>query len=93
MQESEEHDDGDALLSLVSSLSRELAHMFDGAHLFACHGGALIPAKRQTPSAQRKELGFLQARPDASRLREAELEDERAALEMRIFTAIRKNRL
>ena len=45
-QASEEHDDGDALLSPVCNVSRELAHKFDGAHLFACHMGALIPANR-----------------------------------------------
>ena len=45
-QASEKHEDGDALLSPVCSVSRELAHKFDGAHFFACHMGALIPANR-----------------------------------------------
>ena len=45
-QASEEQDDGDVLLIPVCSVSRELAHKFDGAHLFACHTGALIPANR-----------------------------------------------
>ena len=59
-----------------------MAPKFDGAHLFAGHEGALVPAKKQQPrSAQRKELEELQAQLDASRQREAELEDARAAAE------------
>ena len=81
----EDHDNGDVdgLLSPVSSVSGgTLAPKFDGAHLFAGHEGALVPAKKQQPrSAQRKELEELQARLDASRQREAELEDARAAAE------------
>jgi NADH dehydrogenase [ubiquinone] 1 alpha subcomplex assembly factor 7 len=66
-----------------------LAHKFDGAHLFAGHEGALVPAKQQPRSAQRKELEDLQARLDASRQREAELEDARAAAEAELEDARR----
>ena len=59
------------------------AHL-DDAHLFACHEGALIPAERQPRSAQWKELGYLEVRPNASRQQEAELKDARAALEVHV---------
>ena len=32
--------------------------MFDSAHLFACHKGALIPAKKQPRSAHGKSSGI-----------------------------------
>ena len=89
----EEYDncDVDGLLSPVSSASGgALAQKFDGAHLFAGHEGALVPAKKQQPrNAQRKEFEELQARLDASRQREAELENARAVAEFDLEDAHR----
>jgi chromosome segregation ATPase len=83
-------------LSPVSSMSGggALAPKFDGAHLFAGHEGAVVPARQQPRSAQRKEVEELQARLDASEARaqrreaelaeaEAELEDSRTAADAR----------
>ena len=85
-QTGEEPDDSEGLLSPMSSASGAgaLAPKFDGAHLFAGHEGAVVPARQQARGA-RKGLEDLQSRLDASearaRLREAELEDARAAAE------------
>ena len=93
-QADEEQDNNiDGPLSPVSTGSGAgaLAQKFDGAHLFAGHEGAVMPARLQARGAQRKELEDLQARLDASedraRRREAELEDARAAAEAELEDA------
>lgn len=87
-QAGEGHDgDGEDLLRPMSGMgdAGALAPKFDGAHLFAGHEGALVPARQQPRDAQRRELEELQARLDASEARaqerEAELEDAQAELE------------
>ncbi|KAF8267438.1 Up-regulated during septation-domain-containing protein, partial [Lactarius quietus] len=83
--------DGPLSPASTGSGAGALAQKFDGAHLFAGHEGAVVPAKQQPRGAQRKGLEELQARLDASeartREREAELEDALAAAEAELEDA------